>query len=199
MITTTLQTILLLWASYCLLRGWRAPGNAVQVSAEVIANCPNDFAFQTYMKVREFYLQLSPAHKKYELHGTDLTKDVVIDVWEEAGFQFVRHQYRVTELIPRERMRLVSEKSQVRVLGLFKGQTRSEVEFRFRPASASECALGLTICIVFPNRLRHWLARMFFTQAIWQAHAKEEMMQLAKVMEQRFAQNNNPQKGTQPT
>ena len=80
MITTTVQTILFLWASYCLLRVWSAPRNALQVGAEVIAHCPNDFAFQTYMKVREFYLQLSPAHKKYELHGTDLTKDVVIDV-----------------------------------------------------------------------------------------------------------------------
>jgi hypothetical protein len=39
---------------------------------------------------------------------------------------------------------------------------------------------------------------MFFTQAIWQAHAKEEMMQLAKVMEQRFAQNNNHKKVPNP-
>ncbi|OKY76892.1 MAG: hypothetical protein BM485_02190 [Desulfobulbaceae bacterium DB1] len=46
---------------------------------------------------REFYLQLSPAHKKYEVQGTSLTSDTVIDVWEEAGKRLVvRLQFEFT-------------------------------------------------------------------------------------------------------
>jgi hypothetical protein len=184
---TALHLVLLMWLVYNLWRVIRAPDNAVAVGAEVLTRCPRDFAFKTYMKVREFYLELSPGHKKYELHGTDLHRDVTIDVWESAGFQFVKHVYRIVELIPGERMRLVSEHSQVRVLGLFRGQSRSEVEFRFAPNGDAETRLGLTIRIVFPNRLRHLLARLFATEAIWQAHATEEMTALARLIEQRHA------------
>ena len=63
----------------------------------------------------------------------------------------------------------------VRALGLFSGQSRSEVEFRFNPTGEAECSLELTICIIFPNKLRHLLARLFFTQAILRRHTKEEM------------------------
>lgn len=165
-----------------------ASRNAIEVSAEVPARCPVSFAFETYMHVREFYLQLSPAHRKYEMQGARLDADTVIDVWEEAGFQLVKHQYRVVELVRDQRMRLVSEHSRVRVLGLFGGQSRSEVEFRFAPDGEGACTLGLTICIVFPNRLRHLLARLFFTRAIWQRHAQEEMRALAGVMERRYGE-----------
>lgn len=189
MIGAAIELTLLAWFAYCAWRVLSAPLNAVQVDAEVIARCPNKFAFQTYMKIREYYLQLIQGHKKYELHGTNLTQDVTIDVWEQAGFQFVKHKYRVTMLVPNERMNLISEQSQVRILGLFKSQSQSEVEFQFRPASETEAALGLTIRIVFPNRLRHLLARLFFTEAIWQSHAKKEMAALAKVMEQRYTES----------
>jgi hypothetical protein len=187
MLLASVQMLLAAWVLYCALRVFTAPRNAVQVVAEVGARCPVDFAFQTYMKVRECYLELSPGHKKYEMHGTTLSPETVIEVWEEAGFQLVKHHYRVVELVPRERMLLVSEASRVRVLGLFRGQTRSEVEFRFRPTGQTQCSLGLTICIVFPNKLRHLLARVFVTDAIWQRHARQEMAALAKLIEQRYA------------
>jgi hypothetical protein len=187
MVKTTIGIIALCWLAY---NGWRvfsAPRNAVEVGADVQANCPPKFAFQTYMKVREFYLLLSPGHKKYEMSGASFMKDVVIDVWETAGFQFVKHQYRVTELVLNERMGLVSEKSQVKVLGLFKAESRSEVEFRFYPTADAQTNLGLTIRIVSPNWFRHLLARLFFTEAIWRAHARAEMNALAKIIEQRYA------------
>lgn len=71
----------------------------------------------------------------------------------------------------------------VRALGLFSGQSRSEVEFRFNPTGEAECSLELTICIIFPNKLRHLLARLFFTQAILRRHTKEEMAALAQLVE----------------
>lgn len=191
MIQTAIQLAVLAWVSYCLVRTLTAPRNAVEVGAEVATRCPRAFAFQTYMKVRDFYLQLSPAHRKYELHGKELMNDVVIDVWEQAGFQLVKHKYRVTRLVPGERMSLVSDRSEVRVLGLFRGVSRSEVEFTFRSSSDRETVLGLGIRIVFPNRLRHLLARLFFTEAIWQAHAKEEMTALARLMEKRYSERAN--------
>lgn len=187
MVFRLIQLVLAAWALYCVVRVVTARRNAVEVGTQVPAHCPVGFAFQTYLSVREFYLQLSPGHRKYDMHGTSLTPTTVIDVWEEAGFQAVRHQYRVTELVPGERMRLVSEASEVRVLGLFRGRTRSEVEFRFLPAGEADCSLGLTIRIVFPNRLRHLLARLFFTEAIWQRHAEQEMKALARLIEQRHA------------
>lgn len=186
-LTMLLQFAIAAWVLYCAWRVLTAPRDAVEVGADVPARCPVAFAYQTYMRVREFYLQLSPAHQKYEMQGATLNAETVIDVWEEAGFQRVKHQYRVAELVPGERMRLVSEHSQVRVLGLFGGQSRSEVEFRFSPVGPSDCLLGLTIAIVFPNKLRHWLARLFFTQAIWQRHALQEMQALARLMENRYA------------
>lgn len=82
----------------------------------------------------------------------------------------------------------MSEASQVRVLGLFRGQSRSEIEFRFRSTTAADSSLGLTITIVFPNKLRHFLARLFFTEAIWLHHAEQEMSALAAIIEQRYAQ-----------
>jgi hypothetical protein len=184
---TLVQCAIAAWVLYCAWRVLAAPREAVEVGADVPARCPVDFAYRTYMRVREFYLQLSPAHQKYEMQGTALNADTVIDVWEEAGFQLVKHRYRVAELVPGERMRLVSEHSQVRVLWLFGGQSRSEVEFRFVPAGESNCLLGLTIAIVFPNKLRHLLARLFFTQAIWQRHALQEMQALARLIEARYA------------
>lgn len=188
MTVSGLQVLLAAWVLYCVLRVMAAPRNAVQVGAEVTARCPVGFAFQAYMRVREFYLQLSSGHRKYEMRGASLTPETVIEVWEEAGFQLVKHEYRVVVFVPGERMKLVSEASTVRVLGLFRGQTRSEVEFCFRPAGESQCVLGLTICIVFPNKLRQLLARLFFTEAIWQRHAKQEMRALAQLIEHRYAQ-----------
>lgn len=189
MVGKTFEIIALGWVGY---NGWRvfsAQQHLVEVGAEVQAECPPDFAFQSYMQVREYYLQLSPGHKKYEMTGTDLLKDVVIDVWETAGFQFVRHQYQVTALVPNEQMKLVSEKSQVKVLGLFKGESRSEVEFRFRPAADGKTKLGLTIQIVFPNWFRHFMARLVFTEAIWRSHARAEMNALASIMENKFCRS----------
>jgi len=113
-------------------------------------------------------------------------KDAVIDVWETAGFQFVKHKYRVTEMLANEKMKLVSEKSNVRVLGLFKGENRSEVEFRFHPIPGGKTNLGVTIQIIFSNRIRHFMARLFFTEAIWKSHALEEMKALASIIEQQF-------------
>lgn len=168
------------WAAYCAARVVAAPRQAVQVGTEVAARCPCDFAYQTYLGVRHFYLRLSPGHQKYEMQGEPLGPDTVIHIWERAGFQQVRHQYQVAENVPGRLMRLVSPASQVRVLGLFRGQTRSEVAFRFTAAGPQACRLGLTICIVFPNRLRHLLARVVFTQAIWQRHAEQEMAALAR-------------------
>jgi hypothetical protein len=87
-----IEIIALCWVGY---NGWRvfsSHRNSVNVGAEVQAECPHDFAFQTYLKVREYYLKLSPAHEKYEVSGNDLMKDAVIDVWETAGFQSVKHQ-----------------------------------------------------------------------------------------------------------
>lgn len=182
-----IQLVVAAWLLYCLWRVLSASREAVEVGAEVPARCPVAFAYQTYMRVREFYLQLSPAHQKYEMLGTSLNPETVIDVWEEAGFQQVKHKYRVVELVHGQSMKLVSEKSQVRVLWLFRGQSRSEVEFRFIPTGEATCRLGLTICIVFPNKFRHLLARLFFTQAIWQRHAQQEMHALARLMEARYA------------
>lgn len=173
------------WVAYNLYRVRKEPRNAVEVGAQVVARCPRPFAFQTYMKVREYYLQLSDGHRRYEMNGTHLAKDLVIDVWETAGFQFVKHRYRVTELVPNKRMSLLSECSEVRVLGVFKGHSRSEVEFRFDDQPSGGTTLGLTIRIVFANHLRHLLARLFFTEAIWAAHARQEMTALARIMEQR--------------
>jgi len=185
-VKTSLEIIMLCWIGYNGFRVLTSPRDAVKVGAEVQANCPHDFAFQSYLKVRDYYLLLSPAHKKYEISGTDLMKDVVIDVWESAGFQFVKHKYRVVEMVTNERMRLVSEKSKVKIFGLFKGESRSEVEFSFRPIPDGTSKLGVTIQIVFPNWLRHLMARLFFIEAIWQSHAHEEMNALARIVEQQF-------------
>ena len=163
------------------------PSKTIRVGAEVVAGCPREFAFHTYMKIREYYLQLNPDHKKYELSGTDLVRDVLIDVEEEAGFQFVRHQYRIAEFIPNELMTLISEKSRVKVFGLFKSQSRSEVEFRFSSSSENETVLRLTIRIIFTNQLRHFLARLFFTETIWRHHARKEMVALAGIIEQSYS------------
>jgi hypothetical protein len=189
MIKTIFEITFLSWLAYCAWRVFSSPQNAIQVGAKVISKCPRNFAFQTYMKVREYYLKLSPSHKKYEMHGTNLLQDAVIDVWEQAGFQLVKHKYKIAEIVPNERMALVSDKSQVTVLGFIKGQSRSEVEFKFDAASENETVLGLTIRIVFPNKLKHLLARLVFTEAIWQTHAKEEMTALARLIEQRYAEN----------
>jgi len=187
MFKTALGVIASGWVAY---NGWRvfsAQRNAIEVGADVQAKCPRIFAFETYMKVRDFYLQLNPGHKKYEMSGTDLMKDVVIDIWETAGFQFVKHQYRVAELVPNELMRLVSEKSQIKIWGLFNAESRSEVKFLFHFTSDGQTNLGLTIQIVSPNWFRHLLARLFFTEPIWRSHARAEMNALARIIEQRYA------------
>ncbi|HBI15394.1 MAG TPA: hypothetical protein DDY20_07760 [Desulfobulbaceae bacterium] len=191
MVRTTIEIIALYWLGYNAWRVFSSSHNAIQVIADVEAKCPREYAFNTYMKVREYYIRLSPGHKKYEISGTDLLKDGVIDVWETAGFQYVKHRYRVSELTPNEKMALVSEISQIKVFGIFKSQSRSEVEFRFCSTTSGDTKLGLTIRIVFPNRFRHLLARVFFTEAIWRAHAREEMNALARIIEQHYAIEND--------
>jgi hypothetical protein len=190
MLRTTIEIIALIWLGYNAWRVFFSLHNAIEVIADVEAKCPREFAFLAYMKVREYYLRLSAGHKKYEMSGTDLLKDVVIDVWETAGFQYVKHRYRVSDLVPNEKMVLVSENSHVKIFGIFKSQSRSEVEFRFRSTTSGHTNLGLTIRIVFPNRFRHLLARLFFTEAIWRSHAREEMNALARIIEQHYAIEN---------
>lgn len=179
------KTLLALWGLYNLMRVFQRPDNSIEVTASVPAHCSAARAFREYMNIGEYYLQLSPAHKRYQRTGDDLLTDTVIHICEQAGFQRVEHQYRVVELIPDRRMRLVSEHSRVTVLGLFRGESRSDTDFSFTPRGQHYCELGLSIQISFPNRLRHLLARLFFTEQIWQAHAREEMQALAAHIEQR--------------
>ena len=40
--------------------------------------------------------------------------------------------------------------------------------------------------LVFANRFRHLVARLFFTKAIWAAHARQEMAALARLIELRY-------------
>lgn len=188
MLRTAIEAVLLAWLAWCLWRVFTASGNAIDVRTEAAARCPRSFAFATYLKVREFYLELSPAHLKYQQRDPAAGAASVIDVCEKAGFQRVEHAYRIAELEPETRMVLVSERSRVCVLGLFRGETRSEVEFRFSDGARGDTVLGLHIRIVFPTLWRHLLARLFFTQAIWQAHAQQEMRALARLVEARYAQ-----------
>lgn len=190
--------LLAAWATYNLWRVMRSGGNAIEVGAEAVTNVPVEAAFREYMKVREFYLDLSPGHRKYEIAGTSPTGDMIVDIWETAGFQSVRHRYRIAELVENRSMKLVSEKSQVRVLGLFGGVTRSEAEFRFAPLDDAHARLAITIRIVFPNRLRHFLARVFLTEEIWRGHARQEMKALARIIEQRQAAVAQPRLASGP-
>lgn len=190
MLITVVEVIASAWVIYSVWRVIAAPQNAIEVSTEALAKCPREFCYNTYLQVREYYLKLSTAHKKYEPSNPSQPKEGFIDVWETAGFQFVKHRYRIVNMVPNERMNLVSERSEVRVLGLFRSHTRSEVEFRFKDAPEKNTSLGLTIRIIFPNWIRHLLARLFFTEAIWQAHAREEMSALAQVMQKRYENSN---------
>lgn len=189
MSTQFIEITILAWVGYNLWRVMKAHGNAIEISAESTAACPRQFSYETYVKVREFYLHLSAAHKKYEVREPSSGEEGFIDVWETAGFQFVKHRYRIAEIIPESRMRLVSERSEVTIFGMFRSQTRSEVEFRFNDAPGNATTLGLTIRIVFPNRIRQLLARVFFTEYIWQAHAREEMTALARLVQTRYSSN----------
>lgn len=189
MTTQFIEITILAWIGYNIWRVASAHGNAIEISAEAIAVSPLQFSYETYMKVREFYLELSTAHKKYDVRESSNKDDDFIDVWETAGFQFVKHRYRIAEIVPEKRMRLVSEQSEVTIFGVLRSHTRSEVEFRFGDAPGTTTKLGLTIRIVFPNRIRQLLARVFFTEFIWQAHAREEMTALARLIKTRYSSN----------
>jgi hypothetical protein len=175
------------WLGYNAWRVFNANGNAIEVTSRTTAACPREFSYETYLKIREYYLDLSQAHKKYEVGGSSSSGEDIINVWEKAGFQFVKHRYRVVDNVPQERMLLVSEQSEVTIFGLLRSRTRSEAEFRFSDAPENATSLGLTIRIVFPNKIRQLLARVFFTEFIWQAHAKQEMAALAQLMQKRYS------------
>jgi hypothetical protein len=175
------------WVGYNTWRVFNASGNAIEVSSRATAACPKEFSYNTYAQIREYYLELSTAHKKYEVCDSSPGEEAVFNVWETAGFQFVKHRYRIVDVIPLERMRLVSENSEVAIFGIFRSRTRSEVEFCFSDAPGNTTTLGLTIRIVFTSPIRQLLARVFFTEYIWQAHAREEMAALARLMQKRYS------------
>ena len=181
------EIIAAIWLGYNVWRVANSNRNAIEVVALATAACPRKFSYDTYLKIREYYLELSRAHKKYEVDAVSSGGGDVIDVWEKAGFQFVKHRYRLVDNVPQKRMLLVSEQSEVTVFGIFRSRTRSEAEFRFSDASGNATSLGLTIRIVFPNKIRQLLARLFFTEFIWQAHAREEMAALAQLMQKRYS------------
>lgn len=103
---------------------------------------------------------------------------------ESAGFQVVEHLYRIVEQRTGLRMRLVSEARRVRLGGLLRGRSRSQRCMAFADASGGT-ALRLSLRIVFPNALRHFLARLVFTAPIWRAHARRETAALARIMGER--------------
>lgn len=187
MLGYAIEAILLAWLAWCLWRAFTANGNAIEVAAEVAARCPSSFAFATCLKVREFYLELSPAHLKYQPRDPGAGAASVIDVCEQSGFQRVEHAYRITELVPDTKMALVSERSRATVLGLLRCETRSEVEFHFFDGPRGDTVLLLRIRIVFPTLWRHLLARLLLTQAIWRAHGQQETRALARLVEERYA------------
>jgi len=184
-----LITVFLLWVLYNIWIVIQSAKNSIVVGAVVKTNCIQEQAFEEYLNVKDYYLELSKAHKKYEINGDELLKDAVIEIWEKSGFQLVKHKYKIIELVPNERMKLISEKSDTTVLGVFKSHSRSETEFTFSPLSDISTELCLSINIIFPNKFRHLLARVFFTKLIWQAHANDEMKELAKIIEKRVAIN----------
>lgn len=83
--------------AYIMWRVASARDNAIEISAEATAACPRQFSYEVYVKVREFYLQLSTAHKKYAVREPSGGDDEFIDVWETAGFHFVKHRHRLRD------------------------------------------------------------------------------------------------------
>lgn len=50
------------WATFAGLRVLTVKQNAIEVGAEALVNGPQEFAFQAYLKIPDYYLRLGPGH-----------------------------------------------------------------------------------------------------------------------------------------
>lgn len=179
----------LFWLLVCTFAAYREDGAIIQVFCEAPCSLDREVAYAAYGGISEFYMSLSKSHQEFCVLDNNWAEGGLIRVRESAGFQDLVHHYCIKELIPGERMHLVSQESKVRVLGIIHSANRTEVTFSFAESEKGS-NLGLKILIVFPSRISQILAYSMGTKLIWNRHAIEEMKGLVRELEARALHQN---------
>lgn len=134
--------------------------------------------------LKDEYLNLSTGHIKFDVKTKDgtIAKNALIENEEQAGGQYVKHEYTVTNF-DEEKCELDMESPQSKVLGNFlcksyETEVKTKVQFHFKEEDVFHSKLSLK----FAGKVNLFLALMVGTKKIWQNHFREEIAKGAKIM-----------------
>lgn len=181
--------VYLFWLLMSTIAAYRENGTIIRVYCEAQCSLDKETAYAAYQGIPEFYTSLSKAHQEFCILDKNWEEGGLIRIKESAGFQDVVHHYAIKELIPGDKIYLVSLESKVRVLGIIHTTNRTDVTFSFSKGEKGS-KLGLEILIIFPNRISQILAYSTGTKIIWNRHAIDEMKGLVRELEARALQRN---------
>lgn len=172
------------WFLISAIAAYRENGTSIRIYCEAQCSLDKETAYAAYLGIPEFYTSLSKAHKEFCVLDKNWEEGGLIRIKESAGFQDVVHHYALKELIPSDKIYLVSLKSKVRVLGVIHTTNRTDVTFSFSRGE-KDSKLGLEILIIFSNRISQIIAFATGTKIIWNRHAVDEMKGLIRELDRR--------------
>jgi hypothetical protein len=173
------------WLLISVIAAYRENGTSIRIYCEAQCSLDKETAYAAYLGIPEFYTSLSKAHKEFFVLDKNWEEGGLIRIKESAGFQDVIHHYVLKELIPGDKIYLVSLKSKVRVLGVIHTTNRTDVTFSFLRGEEKDSKICLEILIIFSNRISQILAYATGTKIIWSHHAIDEMKGLIPELEKR--------------
>jgi len=165
----------------------RRPRSLHIAAREQVARPPAEvFAFLTE-RVPEVYGALAPGHEQFAVEGGGPVRPHAhIDCHERAGNQEVRHRYVVEAYEPARHLYYASRPTEARIhlkRRTIESRSDTHVYYDLREHFGTT-ELTLTIVIQLPHRLQMLLALASGSQALWQAHARDELAVLRRMIEE---------------
>jgi len=110
-------------------------------------------AIYFFQHLKNYYILLTPDHKKFEIKNTKLLQQgSIIESEEQAGGQHIKHFYIVEDLnLTNGDFKIVSPKSIITVWGIFKFECKTELMIFFSNTRKWKIRNSFNFRTVFPK------------------------------------------------
>ena len=160
-------------------------GGRIQVGFSNFFKKEPRYVFYFLKHLDRWYLQLTPAHKKFILlNAKELKVGTKIENEEKSHGQHVRHLYTVTKFDQGAGVfQMESPVSRIVVWGIFRLQNKSDLTIRLKDNGDGTYFMTADLRLIFASKADKDKAVFFKADQIWQKHMDEEMTKAVFIVE----------------
>ena len=161
------------------------PERTIQLGFSKVFKKEPRYVFYFLKHLDRWYLQLTPAHKKFILlNAKELKVGTKIENEEKSHGQHVRHLYTVTKFDQGAGVfQMESPVSRIVVWGIFRLQNKSDLTIRLKDNGDGTYFMTADLRLIFASKADKDKAVFFKADQIWQKHMDEEMTKAVFIVE----------------